>query len=668
MQKTLSFSWASALIKECYNQGIKEAVLSPGSRNTSLTLALIHFPGIRCVSVIDERSAGFVALGMSKVSKRPTLLCCTSGTAGANYYPAVIEAYQSSIPLVVLTADRPALLQQVGASQTIRQQHLFGGHVLDFIQLPEAETQNGKENPSDIQEDVIRALQLATSGGPVHINIPFNKPFEPTKGQFNKYVKDSRVLILEAEKDSNKPISDLPSHRLVRPELVGLTTLCRLHSTTAKQEPTYNTNRKYLNQLLEKEATLLHPDQVQNSYTEMKRPLIVIGSDPTPFQWFKLLPTLAKHPNARIILEAGASLYGWDLEDSKVIKSKIILGWEAWLYRLKHPNSSPFSSTDGIVRLGKEVVNSALARFFSEYKHLTQLRFITHEPFEDAIASEPSFITPEVAFSWVKLQKKHTKVATKDLHNAYDEQHKQHLELLAKQFIHNKNDTLTDGAVFYRLGTIIPASTPIFLSNSLPVRDQALFAPMWSVDNPLIAQRGAAGIDGISSTALGVSLSTHLPMALITGDIAFLYDINALLSAKLITQPLVIFVINNGGGSIFSSLPVQQAAPESMEWFLTPQQVSIEHLAQGYGLSYTKITHSKQLWETNWAELVKNVLRTNTSTSENNDSRAKQLNVKNPDKLNPSHPTSTNSASSVRIVEFITNSQASIAERNQFRQ
>ena len=191
---------------------------------------------------------------------------------------------------------------------------------------------------------------------------------------------------------------------------------------------------------------------------------------------------------------------------------------------------------------------------------------------------------------------------------------------------------------------------------------------MWSIDNPLIAQRGAAGIDGISSTALGVSLSTNLPMALITGDIAFLYDINALLSAKLITQPLVIFVINNGGGSIFSSLPIQQVAPESMEWFLTPQQVSIEHLAQGYGLSYKKITHSKQLWETNWAELVKNVLRTNTLTSENNNSRAKQFNVRKPDKLNPSQPTSTNSASSVRIVEFITNSQASIAERNQFRQ
>lgn len=664
MQKTLSFSWASALVKECYNQGVRDAVLSPGSRNTSLTLALVHFPGIRCISVIDERSAGFVALGMSKVSKRPTLLCCTSGTAGANYYPAVIEAYQSSIPLIILTADRPAHLQQVGASQTIQQQHLFGAHVLDFIQLPEAETHRGKERSSDIQETILRTLQLASSGGPVHINIPFNKPFEPTQEQFNQYVQDSRTLVLEAEEAFSKPIPDLPSHRLVRPELVGLTTPSRLHSATAKEELSFSSNRNNLNQVLDKEAPLLHPEQVQDSYAEMERPLIVVGSDPTPFQWFNVLPTLAKHPNARIILEAGASLYRWDFKGATLIKSKIILGWEAWLYRLKHPGSSPFTSMDGIVRLGKEVVNPALARFLSESKHLTQLRFITHEPFEDALASEPSFISPEVAFSWVDLKKKYPQITAKDWHSAFYELKKSYLEVLAQHFNQVQNDTLTDGAVFYRLSTIIPASTPIFLSNSLPVRDQALFAPIWSVDNPLIAQRGAAGIDGISSTAIGMSLSTQLPMALITGDIAFLYDINALLSAKLITQPLVIFVINNGGGSIFSSLPVQQAAPESMEWFLTPQQVSIEHLAQGYGLFYSKIAHSKQLWETNWAEQIQNALRTNTLTSESNHSRA---NGRNPEKTKPTHLRSTNSASNVRIVEFVTDSQASNAERNQFR-
>ena len=130
-----------------------------------------------------------------------------------------------------------------------------------------------------------------------------------------------------------------------------------------------------------------------------------------------------------------------------------------------------------------------------------------------------------------------------------------------RHFNQGQNNTLTDGAVFYRLSKILPKSTPIFLSNSFPVRDQALFAPMWSVDNPLISQRGAAGIDGISSTALGVSLSCQLPTAVITGDIAFLYDINALLSARLITKPLVIFVINNGGGNIFNSLPIKKAAP-----------------------------------------------------------------------------------------------------------
>ena len=186
MQKTPSFSWASTLVKQSYKQGVRHAVLSPGSRNTSIILALTHFPGIRCVSVIDERSAGFVALGMSKISRRPTLLCCTSGTAGANYYPAIIEAYHSSIPMIIITADRPAHLQQVGASQTIQQKNLFGSHVLDFIQLPEANT-NEKEDLLNGQEEFSRAIQkLAKSGGPVHINAPFNKPFEPTPEQFRQ--------------------------------------------------------------------------------------------------------------------------------------------------------------------------------------------------------------------------------------------------------------------------------------------------------------------------------------------------------------------------------------------------------------------------------------------------------------------------------------------------
>ena len=193
-----------------------------------------------------------------------------------------------------------------------------------------------------------------------------------------------------------------------------------------------------------------------------------------------------------------------------------------------------------------------------------------------------------------------------------DELNKEYLEQLAEHFNQGQNNTLTDGAVFYRLSKILPSSTPIFLSNSFPVRDQALFAPMWSVDNLLISQRGAAGIDGISSTALGVSLSCQLPTAVITGDIAFLYDINALLSARLITKPLIIFVINNGGGNIFSSLPIKEAAPDSMDWFITPQQVSIEHLARSYGLNYSKIVNSNQLWDNDWAEKVKELLKIHT--------------------------------------------------------
>ena len=665
MQKTLSFSWASTLVKECYKQGVRDAVLSPGSRNTSIVLALIHFPGIRCVSVIDERSAGFIALGMSKVTKRPTLLCCTSGTAGANYYPAIIEAYQSSIPLVALTADRPAHLQKVGASQTIQQKNLFGSHVLDFIQLPE--TSSKKQLLLNGQKEFSRAIQLANSGGPVHVNAPFNKPFEPTLVQFNKYIKDSKILVLKTEKKISSSLLDLPTHHMIRPELVGIPTKTKVMSSNLEANLSSVDVPFHHSHLSEEVKQIIDPVQVQNLYSEMHRPLIVIGSDPTPFQWFRLLPKLAKHPNARIILEAGASLYGWDFAELNVVHSKVILGWVKLLYNSKNLKSSPFDSFDGIIRLGKEVLNPALARFFSKHKHLTQLRFITHEPYEDALASQPYFITPEVAFSLVDLQNKHTQVTSKRWHSKLDELNREYLEQLAQHFNQGQNNTLTDGAVFYRLSKILPLSTPIFLSNSFPVRDQALFAPMWSVDNPLISQRGAAGIDGISSTALGVSLSCQLPTAVITGDIAFLYDINALLSARLITKPLVIFVINNGGGNIFCSLPIKEAAPDSMDWFITPQQVSIEHLARSYGLNHIKIVNSNQLWDNDWAEKVQELLKVQTlihsSTIQTEDDKFK----KGPEEINQAYPTSINAALNVKIIEFITNSEASIAERNDFR-
>ena len=665
MQKTLSFSWASTLVKECYKQGVRDAVLSPGSRNTSIVLALTHFPGIRCISVIDERSAGFVALGMSKVTKRPTLLCCTSGTAGANYYPAIIEAYQSSIPLVALTADRPAHLQQVGASQTIQQKNLFGSHVLDFIQLPE--TSSKKQLLLNGQKEFSCAIQLANSGGPVHVNAPFNKPFEPTSVQLSEYVKDSKILVLKMEKDIPSSLPDLPTYRMVRPELVGMPTKTKVISSSVEDNLSFADVPLHHNHLSKEVKQIINPVQVQNLYSEMHRPLIFIGSDPTPFQWFRLLPKLAKHPNARIILEAGASLYGWDFEGLNVVHSKVILGCEKLLYNSKNLKSSPINSFDGIIRFGKETLNPTLACFFSENKHLTQLRFITHEPYEDALASQPYFITPEVAFSFVDLQYKHNQITSKKWHSTLDELNKEYLEQLAEHFNQGQNNTLTDGAVFYRLSKILPSSTPIFLSNSFPVRDQALFAPMWSVDNPLISQRGAAGIDGISSTALGVSLSCQLPTAVITGDIAFLYDINALLSARLITKPLIIFVINNGGGNIFSSLPIKEAAPDSMDWFITPQQVYIEHLARSYGLNYSKIVNSNQLWDNDWADKVKELLKVhtliNSSTIQAEDDKFKR----DPEKINQAYLTSINSALNVQIVEFITNSEASIAERNDFR-
>ena len=271
-----------------------------------------------------------------------------------------------------------------------------------------------------------------------------------------------------------------------------------------------------------------------------------------------------------------------------------------------------------------------------------------------------------MSFSWVEFQQKHALTASNGWHAEIDELQKDYVDSLKQYFHQARSSQLTDGAVFYRLSTIIPSSIPIFFSNSFPVRDQALFAPTWSVNNPLIAQRGAAGIDGISSTAFGVSLSTDLPMAVVTGDIAFLYDINALLSARLLTKPLVIFVINNGGGSIFTRLPIQQAVPDSMDWLLTPQKVSIEHLAKGYGLSYTKIVDSDQLWEARWAEEVQQVFQIQHETQLSS-SRRNHHPPNAPKTKESVKPESTRDPSNVRIVEFVTNAEVSNTERSNFR-
>lgn len=565
MNETPSFKWASCVVRTLYSEGVTTAVISPGSRNTSLTLALAMHLGIRCYSAIDERSAAFIALGISKISRIPTLLCCTSGTAGANYYPAVIEAYESSVPLLIATADRPASLQQVGASQTIDQHELFGSFVLDYQQLPEAEDLRVEGDWSAAIKQVSHAARCALQGGPVHVNIPFRKPFEPTDQQRIEYAELTKQEFSSQDThETSETVDSAASH---------------FRSSNSFRENAHA------------QARHISSEEFIHWYASLQKPMIVVGAEPTPMQWKQILPKLLEHPNARIITETGASVFGWNFDESSLVQSRMVAGWKSILTT----QNAPSSEIDGIIRMGKEAISPELQHWLLNCKNASHVRCQTHESFENSQHLPCRFWSPEQQKQWLTMSSPELQWPKYSQKWHQDWKDLELLQLEKNRTYFQSNSKLTDGAVMHALGAILPPEVFVFFSNSFPVRDQELFRPGWSKTHQLISQRGAAGIDGISSTAIGVSLALKRPGVVLTGDISFLYDSNSLLSGRILSHPLLIIVFNNGGGSIFKMLPVYTSEPEHIAWFQTPQQVQIQDLARAHGISYKGVTSLEEL-------------------------------------------------------------------------
>jgi len=598
MKVTPSFKWASHAVSVLHSMGVNTAVISPGSRNTALTLALVTHPGIRCYSAIDERSAGFIALGISKITRIPTLLCCTSGTAGANYIPAVIEAYQSSIPLVIATADRPKILQNKGASQTIKQQQLFGSFVLHEQQMPEAEDLVD-EAAWEYAEQLLRdALTITYKSGPVHLNFPFNKSFEPTGAQLRAFQENAS----------------------------------RQSSPTELLKASYRTSDSFA-MVEHRPIEFMNATKVHQWYLGLKQPVLVVGAEPSSMQWNTLLPLLLKHPNARVIMETGASLFGWDLEGASLIRQRLITGWRS---TLQTPDI-PSNDVDGILRLGKECINPELNHWMNTHHRSPQLRLQTHEAYENTMEAPCKHMSPEEQLSWSNLLTQSTSwpALSPKWHASWDDSQGVQPEKNRDYF--ESTPAMTDGAVFHMLSNTLPKDVFIFYSNSFPVRDQELFCPQWSKSHQQVSQRGAAGIDGISSTAIGVSIGLNKPGVVMSGDIAFLYDSNALLSGRLLEKPLLILMINNGGGSIFKMLPVYKEHPEFIKWFQTAQNIDVEYLAKAHGIAYKGVhSHEEFIDSSDWICLAL-------------DDAAEKMAVFGTNKI--------------RIIEFFTDDEASLDER-----
>lgn len=520
--------------------GIEHVVISPGSRSTPLTLAAAKNPKLETLVILDERTAGFIALGIAKRSRKPVALVCTSGTAAANYHPAVIEASLSGTPLLVLTADRPPELRDCSAGQTIDQIKLFGSSVRLFAEmsLPELLPERLAYLRQSLVHAVDRAVQIHP--GPVHLNFPFREPLlaltnaEPVVDA-NSLEQAATVVTRVTEAVSiggaldTVAIERLSSHRK------GIIVVGDINPRGGDVE--FATAVALLSQKLGWPvlADVLNPlrghaDELSGLVCHYDRHLRA-ATDAV-----ELKPTA--------VLQIGA------LPTSKVLRT--------WLQKIDATHfllvDRPFNS-DPLHRIAT-VLHGDVSGLADQIK--------------------PLHGDSEWLSAWTHLEAR----ATADV-NA-------RLEPL---------ESLFEGKAAWLLSQQVPAGSSVFLASSMSVRYAEWF---WCVGSPagsIYANRGANGIDGTLGTAVGVA-HRGSPTILLTGDLAFLHDTNALLAAKDLRGSLTVVLINNNGGGIFEHLPV--ANVDCFEdHFAAPQEVNLQTLCAAYGVTYKCI----QDWDTYTAEL-----------------------------------------------------------------
>lgn len=522
-QETLT-NYLASFISGLVQAGVKDVVISPGSRSTPLALLIAEHNDLHVFIQIDERSAGFFALGLAKASNRPVALLCTSGTAAANYYPAVVEANISRVPLIVLTADRPHELRDVGAPQAIDQIHLYGNHVRWFSDLA---------LPSEGQEQyafntAVRAVKEATGSlkGPVHLNVPLREPLIPI---LEPYPFAERIKDLEIAHGK----SSLPS-----------------------------------------ELTKTIADQV----VQKEQGLIVCGEifDPMFSETVQQFSIRTGYP----ILADPLS----QLRSGKNMGATIIDSYDAIL---KNEQAIQRLKPELVIRFGSMPVSKPLTLFLKKWVGTPHIVIDDGNGWRDpqnlgtmmVDCNEADFCSSLLSYL-PKQQRKSNWLST------WNELNHLTTETITA-FLHSI-DHLDEGKVVFELAKMLPENSTIFAGNSMPIRDIDTFFHRTTKNIQLMANRGANGIDGVVSSAIGAAVY-RMPLYLVIGDLSFFHDLNGLLGAKLNHISINIIVINNDGGGIFSFLPQSKLDKHYELLFGTPIGLDFSHAITMYGGNYMKV-------------------------------------------------------------------------------
>jgi 2-succinyl-5-enolpyruvyl-6-hydroxy-3-cyclohexene-1-carboxylate synthase len=527
-----------AFVDELARSGVHHVCICPGSRSTPLAMLFAELakasPDFKLWMHLDERSAAFFALGLAKASRQPVALLCTSGTAAANLLPAVVEAHYGRVPLIVLTADRPAELRDVGAPQTIDQLRLYGPYAKWFVEV--ALPESSPEMLRYIRTIANRAVaeSLAGTAGPVHLNFPFREPLVPLPGD---------EAVQDVARSEHAPYTAVSS---------GL--------------------RRADDSLIGKLAADL---------ASLERGLIVCGAqdDPAFPEAVVQLAAALDYP----ILADPLSQVRCGPHD----RQRIISTYDAFL---REPAIVEWAAPQVVLRFGAVPTSKPLVQYLTKYADARQILIDGDNPWRDpalivseAIRADARLFCEDLAHQLGALNGPGTHTWL-DNWLALDQGAHVVIEQQLASF-----DDLFEGGVFTELAEVLPDGATLYASSSMPVRDLDTFFAASQRRLRFLANRGANGIDGVVSSALGASVASQhgAPLVLVIGDLAFYHDMNGLLAAKLHHLNATIVLINNDGGGIFSFLP-QAAYPEHFEQlFGTPHGLDFGRAAALYDAAYT---------------------------------------------------------------------------------
>jgi 2-succinyl-5-enolpyruvyl-6-hydroxy-3-cyclohexene-1-carboxylate synthase len=553
-----TYVYVGAFVDELQRAGVRNVVICPGSRSTPLALAFASQAGIRSWIQVDERSAAFFALGMSNRLRQPVALLCTSGTAAANFMPALVEAKLTHVPLLVLTADRPHELRDNGAPQSIDQNRLYGTYVKWFVEvaLPEA---------TDAALRYIRTLAARAAAsaqaipeGPVHLNFPLREPLTPgpIPGQPLSPVAQRDHTAWHGRQD-NVPYVEV---REASPEVPETATL------------------EYLEDMIRRAP----------------RGLILVGPSDDPGLVEPLL-RLADHLGYPILADPLSQLRCGDHD-----KAMLLSSYDAFL---RVGSFIEWAQPDLILRFGAMPTSKPLLLYLKRYASCPQVIIDGHGGWEEPTQLASSLVHANPAALCQYLHAALTQRYKSEEIQPFLQQEWlatwQGADRIAQQTIQRVMQDFTElfeGRVFIELAGLLPGGATLYTGNSMPVRDMDTF--FWCNQHSIriMGNRGANGIDGVISSALGASAvaSQNEPTVLVVGDLSFFHDLNGLLAARLYPLNLTIVLINNDGGGIFSFLP-QAAYPEHFEeLFGTPTGLDFRLAVQMYGGEYQKIEDWEQ--------------------------------------------------------------------------